>query len=132
MYKFFIGGLIGLIGGIIGSMFGMSGAFIIIPLLLLFGICSSQISAQGTTLCMLLPPISIFAAYNYYKNKNVDLPLSFLLIIFYILGTLIGSKIAIGLNEKTSRLYFSILLLCLSIYIFYTSLKISNNLKFKI
>ena len=68
MYKFAIGSVIGLIGGIIGSMFGISGAFIIIPLLMLFGVCSSQLSAQGTTLCMLLPPISIFAAYTYYKN----------------------------------------------------------------
>lgn len=121
MYKLIIGGLIGLLGGIIGSMFGMSGAFVIIPLLLLFGICSSQISAQGTTLCMLLPPISIFAAYTYYKNKNVDLKLSFLLIIFYILGTLIGSKVAINMDEKKSRMCFSGLLLCLAIYIFYTS-----------
>jgi uncharacterized protein len=72
MYKFIVGGLIGLFGAI-----GMSGSFIIIPLLLLFGICSSQVAAQGTTLCMLLPPISIFAAYTYYKNKNVDLNLSF-------------------------------------------------------
>ena len=63
MYKFLLGSLIGLLGGIVGSMFGMSGAFIIIPLLLLFGVCSNQLSAQGTTLCMLLPPISIFAAY---------------------------------------------------------------------
>jgi uncharacterized protein len=124
MYKFIIGSLIGLFGGVIGSMFGMSGAFVIIPLLLLFGICSTQLSAQGTTLCMLLPPISIFAAYTYYKNKNVDFKLSFVLIIFYILGTLIGSKAAINFDEKTSRICFSVLLLCLSIYIFYTSQQI--------
>jgi uncharacterized protein len=124
MYKFIVGGLIGLLGGVVGSMFGMSGSFIIIPLLLLFGICSTQVSAQGTTLCMLLPPISIFAAYTYYKNKNVDIKLSFLLIIFYIIGTLIGSKIAVSFNERISRICFSVLLLCLSIYIFYTSYQI--------
>ena len=121
MYKLLIGGIIGLIGGFIGSLFGMSGAFIIIPLLLLFGVCPSQISAQGTTLCMLLPPISIIAAYTYYKNKNVDIQLSLILIIFYILGTLFGSKIAININEKTSRKLFSLLLLFLSIYIYYSA-----------
>ena len=78
-------------GVLMRSMLGMSGSFIIIPLLLLFRIIF-QINykdAQGTTLHMLLPPISIFAAYNYYKNKHVDLKLSLLLIIFYIVGTLL-------------------------------------------
>jgi uncharacterized membrane protein YfcA len=96
MYKTIVGSLIGLLGGIVGGMFGMSGAFIIIPLLLLFGVCSNQLSAQGTTLCMLLPPISIFAAYTYYKKRHVDMRLSLILIIFYIFGTLIGSKASIS------------------------------------
>ena len=127
MYKIFIGSIIGLLGGIVGSMFGMSGSFIIIPLLLLFGLCSNQLDAQGTTLCMLLPPISIFAAYNYYKNKHVDLKLSLLLIIFYSLGTLLGSKLAINMSERKSRINFSILLMLLAFYVFYTAMKINEN-----
>lgn len=126
MYKFLSGGLIGLLGGIVGSMFGMSGAFVIIPLLLMFGVCSNQLAAQGTTLCMLLPPISIFAAYTYYKQKHVDLKLSLVLIIFYILGTLVGSRIAVNFSEKKSRINFALLLLLLSIYVFYTSQKIEE------
>ena len=118
MYRLTIAGIIGIIGGIIGSMFGISGAFIIIPLLLFSGLCPSQISAQGTTLCMLLPPISIFAAYTYYKAGHVDLELSFLLILFYIIGTLFGSRIAVGLGEKTLRTYFSLLLVCLAAYVY--------------
>ena len=127
MYKFLLGSLIGLLGGIVGSMFGMSGAFIIIPLLLLFGVCSNQLSAQGTTLCMLLPPISIFAAYTYYKNKHVDFKLALVLIIFYIFGTLIGSKAAVSFSEKKSRINFAILLLFLSGYVFYTALNLKDK-----
>jgi uncharacterized protein len=127
MYKFAVGSLIGLIGGIIGSMFGISGAFIIIPLLMLFGLCSSQLSAQGTTLCMLLPPISIFAAYTYYKNKNVDFKLSVVLIIFYILGTLLGTKFVFKLNEKILRINFSILLFGLAFYVLYDAMKLKNT-----
>ena len=125
MYKFAVGSVIGLIGGIVGSMFGISGAFIIIPLLMLFGVCSSQLSAQGTTLCMLLPPISIFAAYTYYKNKNVDFNLSIVLIIFYILGTLLGSKFVFKLNEKVLRINFAILLFGLAIYVLYDAMKLT-------
>ena len=127
MYKFLLGSLIGLIGGIVGSMFGMSGAFIIIPLLLLFGVCSNQLSAQGTTLCMLLPPISIFAAYTYYKNRHVDLKLSLVLIIFYIFGTLIGSKVAVSFSEKKSRINFAILLFFLSGYVFHSALNLKDK-----
>ena len=127
MYKILLGSLIGLLGGIVGSMFGMSGAFIIIPLLLLFGVCSNQLSAQGTTLCMLLPPISIFAAYTYYKNKHVDFKLALVLIIFYIFGTLVGSKAAVSFSERKSRINFSILLLFLSGYVFYTALNLKDK-----
>lgn len=125
MYKLIFGSIIGLLGGTIGSMFGISGAFIIIPLLLMFGVCSDQLSAQGTTLCMLLPPISIFAAYTYYKNKHVDFNLALILVVFYIIGTLIGSKIVLTLDEKFLRINFSILLLLLSGYIFYTAMNIT-------
>jgi uncharacterized protein len=127
MYKILLGSLIGLLGGIVGSMFGMSGAFIIIPLLLLFGVCSNQLSAQGTTLCMLLPPISIFAAYTYYKNKHVDFKLALVLIIFYIFGTLVGSKAAVSFSERKSRINFSILLLFLAGYVFYSALNLKDK-----
>ena len=91
---------------------------------MLFGLCSSQLAAQGTTLCMLLPPISIFAAYTYYKNKNVDIKLSLILIIFYIIGTLLGSKFVIKLNEKILRINFAILLFCLASYVLYDAYKL--------
>ena len=122
MKRYIIGALIGILGGFVGAMFGLSGAFVIIPLLILFNICSSHVTAQGTTLCMLLPPISIFAAYTYYKNKKVDIPIAILLSLFYIVGTLIGSNKAVKLEEKTAKIYFSIMLIFLSMYLLYDAL----------
>ncbi len=122
MKRYIIGALIGILGGFVGAMFGLSGAFIIIPLLILFNICSSHVTAQGTTLCMLLPPISIFAAYTYYKNKKVDMPIAILLSLFYIVGSLIGSSKAVKLEEKQSKIYFSIMLIFLSMYLLYDAL----------
>lgn len=122
MKRYIIGALIGILGGFVGAMFGLSGAFVIIPLLILFNICSSHVTAQGTTLCMLLPPISIFAAYTYYKNKKVDIPIAILLSLFYIVGTLIGSSKAVKLEEKQAKIYFSIMLIFLSMYLLYDAL----------
>ena len=123
MKRYLIASLVGLIGGVIGVMFGMSGAFIIIPLLLLFNICSNQLTAQGTVLCMLLPPISIFAAITYYKNKHVDLPIAIIMSLAYIIGTFFGSHIAVNFSERKARMNFSVLLLLLALYIFYSALK---------
>lgn len=123
MKRYLIASLVGLIGGTLGVMFGMSGAFIIIPLLLLFNICSNQLTAQGTVLCMLLPPISIFAAITYYKNKRVDIPIAIILGFGYLIGTYVGSHIAVNFSERKARMNFSVLLLVLSGYIFYSSLK---------
>lgn len=127
MKRYIIGALIGVLGGFVGAMFGLSGAFIIIPLLILFNICSSHVTAQGTTLCMLLPPISIFAAYTYYKNKKVDIPIAILLSLFYIIGTLIGSNKAVKLEEKRAKIYFSIMLIFLSMYLLYDALYLKTS-----
>ena len=127
MKRYIIAGLVGLIGGTIGIMFGMSGAFIIIPLLILFNVCSSQLTAQGTVLCMLLPPISIFAAVTYYRNKHVDIPIAIIMSLAYMIGTFFGSHIAVNFSERKARMNFSILLIILAGYIFYTSLKTKDS-----
>lgn len=119
MEKIIITILIGILGGTLGSAFGLSGAFLIIPLLIFFGICSSQLTAQGTTLFMLLPPISLYAVYVYYKNKHVDIKVGILLIMGYIIGTLLGTNYSINLSDKTTRTNFALLLFTLSIYMFY-------------
>ena len=133
MKRYLIAGLVGFLGGTIGVMFGMSGAFIIIPLLILFNVCSSQLTAQGTVLCMLLPPISIFAAITYYKNKHVDIPIEIIMSLAYIIGTFFGSHIALNFSERKARMNFSVLLLILAGYIFYSSLNSKDEpIKLKI
>ena len=76
---------------------------------------------------MLLPPISIFAAYTYYKNKKVDIPIAILLSLFYIIGTLIGSNKAVKLEEKRAKIYFSIMLIFLSMYLLYDALYLKTS-----
>ena len=54
---------IGIITGVMAGMLGIGGAIIMIPALVyLVGI--SQVTAQGTSLAVMLPPIGIIAAYN--------------------------------------------------------------------
>ena len=44
-----------------------------VTLLLVFGITSNIKTAIGTSLAALLPPIGIFAVYQFYKEKENDI-----------------------------------------------------------
>jgi uncharacterized protein len=75
----------------------------------------SQQAAQGTSLAMMLPPIGILAAYNYYKAGHVDIKFALLLALAFIIGSYFGSKIAIRLPQDTLKKIFGIFLLLVSI-----------------
>ncbi|MGB4292207.1 MAG: sulfite exporter TauE/SafE family protein [Bacteroidales bacterium] len=102
--------VIGLFTGLLAGMLGIGGGLIVIPaLILVMGF--SQHAAQGTSLAMMLPPIGIVAAWNYYKAGHVDLKVAIILAVAFIIGSLFGSKIAIGLSENMLKKIFSIFLL---------------------
>ena len=63
--------LIGIAGGFLSGMFGVGGGVIIVPALVFF-IGMSQHEAQGTSLGLMLFPIGILAAYNYYNTGQMD------------------------------------------------------------
>ena len=102
--------VIGIITGIMAGMLGIGGAIIMIPaLVLLLGF--TQQSAQGTSLAVMLPPIGILAAYNYYKAGHVNIKFAIILAIAFIIGSYFGSKIALNLPQPVLKKIFGILLL---------------------
>jgi len=101
--------VIGLFTGLLAGMLGIGGGLIVIPALILV-LGFSQHEAQGTSLAMMLPPIGIVAAWNYYKAGHVDLKVALILALAFIAGSVFGSKIAIGLSENVLKKIFSIFL----------------------
>jgi len=101
---------IGIVTGIMAGMLGIGGAIIMIPALgLLLGL--SQQTAQGTSLAVMLPPVGIIAAFNYYKAGHVNIKFALILAIAFIIGSYFGSKIALNLPQATLKKIFGILLL---------------------
>jgi len=101
---------IGIITGIMAGMLGIGGAVIMIPaLVFLMGL--SQQAAQGTSLAVMLPPIGIIAAYNYYKAGQVNLKFALILAAAFLIGSYFGSKIALNLPQPLLKKIFGILLL---------------------
>jgi uncharacterized membrane protein YfcA len=102
--------VIGVITGVTAGMLGIGGAIIMIPALVFFMGFSQQM-AQGTSLAVMLPPIGIFATYNYWKAGQVDFKIAIILAVTFIIGSYFGSKLALNIPQATLKKIFGVLLL---------------------
>ncbi len=114
MTNFLLYILVGLAAGTLSGLIGIGGGIIVVPaLVILFSM--TQHTAQGTTLAMMLPPIGLLAALEYYKKGFVDFKIAGLLCIGFVIGGLIGAKLAIGIPEQVLKKMFGIFLLIVSL-----------------
>jgi uncharacterized membrane protein YfcA len=111
--------IIGLMAGVFGGMFGVGGAIIMVPALVYF-LGVDQHTAQGTSVAIMLPPIGLFAAYNYYKAGQVNIWYAVIIAIAFLAGGYFGSKIALTLPENLMKKIFGILLLLVALRIIFS------------
>jgi hypothetical protein len=110
--------IIGLIVGFFGGMFGVGGGVMLIPALV-YIIGMEQHSAQGTSVAIMLPPIGILAAYNYYKAGHVNIKYSVIIAITFIIGSYFGSKAAVQIPDQISKKIFAVIMFLISIKMFF-------------
>lgn len=106
--------LIGLVAGIFSGLIGIGGALIIIPALVLL-LQMDQYSAQGTSLAIMLPPIGLLAAYNYYKADALNLNYAFIIATAFFVGGYFGSRFALTIPVDTLRKIFAFVLIFIAI-----------------
>jgi len=100
---------IGVTAGILSGLLGIGGAIVMVPALVYFMGFNQQL-AQGTSLAVI--PVSIFAAYNYFKAGQVNVKFALILAACFLIGSLFGSKMAlINVPENILKKIFGILLL---------------------
>lgn len=105
---------VGVLGGIVSGLIGIGGGILMVPLLVfIFGL--SQKMAQGTTLAMFVLPISLFSVITYYRHGYVDLRVTALLIIGFIVGSLIGAKFAVRVPDVLLTKIFGILIILIGL-----------------
>lgn len=106
---------IGLLAGFLSGMIGVGGGIIIVPaLVFLLGL--SQVSAQGTSLALMLPPIGVLAAMNYYKAGELNVKYAAVIAVAFIIGGYFGSKMSITyLSEATMKKVFGFILMFISV-----------------
>jgi len=105
---------IGLIAGILGGLLGIGGAVVIIPALILF-LGYSQYEAQGTTLAMLLLPVSALAAFQYYRGGYVNVKAALIMGVMFFLGGYIGAKLAAYIPVDLLKRIFALMLIVIAI-----------------
>ncbi len=106
--------VIGLFAGIFSGMIGLGGGLVIIPALI-YLLHLDQHTAQGTSLAIMLPPIGLMAALNYYKAGALNIKYAAFIAAAFFIGGWFGSKLALGISEEVLRKVFAISLIAVAI-----------------
>jgi uncharacterized membrane protein YfcA len=114
--------IIGVLGGVASGLFGVGGGIVIVPALIYWA-GFSQHMATGTSLAVLLPPIGLAAAFEYYRHGNVDVRAAIILAATMFLGSWVGAYLANRLGGPQLRLIFGIFVCGLGVYLVYGAFK---------
>lgn len=114
--------VIGILGGVAAGLFGIGGGIVIVPALIYWA-GFSQHKATGTSLAVLLPPIGLAAALEYYRHGNVDIRAAIILAITMFVGSWIGAYIANRLRGPHLRLAFGVFVCGLGVYLIHGACK---------
>ncbi|MFD2561338.1 sulfite exporter TauE/SafE family protein [Aquimarina rubra] len=106
--------VIGLLAGFLSGTMGIGGSVVMIPLLILW-VGFTQHQAQGTSLAVLSVPVTLLAAFNYYKEGHVNWKFAAIIAVTFIVGGYLGSKLAISINQATLKKIFGGILLLVAL-----------------
>ena len=116
--------LIGLGTGALGGLVGGGADALIVPLLTVTKIFTDYKLSIGTSLAMLLPPIGIFAVFEYWKtkcsHKNVSCinwGYAMFLALMFTIGSWIIAHYAVDLESHILRSIYAIFLMGLGLII---------------
>ncbi len=106
--------VLGILTGILGGLFGIGGATLVVPaLVLMFGF--TQHDAQGTILAAMIPPIGLLAALRYYQAGHVKLWPAALIALGFFVGGYIGAVIVERVPDLVLKKAFGVYLLAIAL-----------------
>ena len=110
-----VAGITGLLSGVIGA----GPEVLIVPLLTYFGTMKSFKHRIGTSLFMLLPPIGLFAALNYYNKGFVDVKAAIYMSVIFTVFASISAEYAIHLDVILLQKIFAVFAIMVGVYYFF-------------
>ena len=109
--------LLGLAVGAAAGFVGVGGGIFIVPALVIL-LKFSQKEAQGTSLAMLIPPIGIFAAWEYWKQGYIKIPVAGTLALGFVIGSFLTSRMIGQTSDLMLKRGFSIVLMYAAVRMF--------------
>lgn len=111
--------VIGIFAGMLGGMVGVGGGIIIVPALV-YLLHYNQLTAQGTSLGLIMLPVGILGFLQYYYScQKAGHPIDFrvigILAVGFVAGSFIGSKISLSMPVETVKKVFAILMILIAI-----------------
>jgi len=110
----FLVAILGLLAGVVSGLFGVGGAVVIIPGLVLLARLP-QHTAHGTSLAALLLPVGILGALEYYKRGQVSIPYAAVVAVGLLIGAYFGARYAGSISDAALRKAFGVFLLLISV-----------------
>ena len=96
---------VGIFVGIYSGIMGLGGGTVMIPVLvLLLGFTQHQ--AVGTSLAVMIPPVTLPAVIEFYRKGHVDLRIAMWIALGFVGGAFLGGFIANKMNDIILRLVY--------------------------
>jgi uncharacterized membrane protein YfcA len=108
--------VIGVVAGVLSGIFGIGGGILIVPALV-YTAGFSQLSAIGTSLAVLLPPIGIAAALEYYNRGYVNIPAAIIIAVTLMTTAWLSARFTVKLNPVAVKIGFGVFLIILGGFI---------------
>lgn len=125
--------IIGVVAGVVGGL-GMGGGTVLILLLSMFNNIEQHI-AQGTNVVFFIPT-AIAAILIFIKNRNIKFKVGIPILLWGMVGTVIGAVISSNMDVYVLRKCFGVFLIIIAIYQTYSVYKMyrkeknrNNNIK---
>ncbi|MCM8761574.1 MAG: sulfite exporter TauE/SafE family protein [Candidatus Omnitrophica bacterium] len=106
--------LLGIFAGIFAGFLGLGGGIVLIPILV-YGYGLTQHQAQGTSLAIMVPPITLLAAIRYYYSGNVKVGMAVLIACGFVAGGLLGAHLVQRVPDVLLRKIFGLAMLVVSL-----------------
>jgi len=105
----------GVIVGVFSGVMGLGGGSVMIPVMVL-ALSMTQQAAHGTSLAVMIPPVTLPAVIEYYRKGHVDLRVAGWMAIGVLMGTFFGAWIATSLPKEALKLVFGFILIYVAAY----------------
>lgn len=107
--------LFGVVVGVFSGVMGLGGGSVMIPVMVL-ALSMTQQAAHGTSLAVMIPPVTLPAVIEYYRKGHVDLRVAGWMAVGVLLGTFFGAWIATSLPKEALKLVFGFVLIYVAAY----------------